>query len=217
MDAAEKITEYEFTQDWFSWAPDLLNQITPILPDRSDFLEIGSFEGRGTVWMVENMIRDGGWIDCVDTWEGGEEHSPEVMAGVEARFDRNIAIVREKYFADGKHANNRRVYKNKWPSAEFLGDKMSQTIRLPVREPVTTYNFIYIDGSHRAPDVLTDAVLAWKVLNPNGVMVFDDYGWGNPRDVLHRPKIAVDAFTNIFGEEAQLIHAGYQYAIRKVV
>jgi len=217
MDTEEQVTDYEFTQDWFSWAPELLNQITPILPDRTNFLEIGSFEGCGTVWMVENMLRDGGWIDCVDTWEGGEEHSPEVMAGVEARFDRNIANVREKYFADGKHVNNRRVYKNKWPSAEFLGDKMSEIIRLPTKWPTTMYNFIYIDGSHKAPDVLTDAVLAWKVLNPNGVMVFDDYGWGNPRDALHRPKIAVDAFTNIFGEEAQLLHVGYQYAIRKVV
>jgi hypothetical protein len=46
-------------------------------------------------------------------------------------------------------------------------------------------------------------------------MVFDDYTWGAARDVLHRPKIAVDAFVNIFAEELQLLHVGYQLAVRK--
>jgi cephalosporin hydroxylase len=35
-------------------------------------------------------------------------------------------------------------------------------------------HFIYIDGDHRASGVLTDLVLAWKLLVPGGVMLCDD-------------------------------------------
>ena len=48
-----------------------------------------------------------------------------------------------------------------------------------------------------------------------GLMVFDDYMWGNPRDALHRPKIAIDVFTNIFGETAEIVHVGYQLVVCK--
>ena len=32
---------------------------------------------------------------------------------------------------------------------------------------------IYIDGSHLAQDVLTDAVMAWKLLKTTGIMILD--------------------------------------------
>jgi len=79
------------------------------------------------------------------------------------------------------------------------------------------FDFVYIDGSHIAKDVLTDTCIAWQLLKKDGIMVFDDYGWGNPRDALHRPKLAIDAFTNIFAEEVVPIHTHYQMIVRKSV
>ena len=32
---------------------------------------------------------------------------------------------------------------------------------------------VYIDGSHRPEDVLTDAVMAWKLLKEGGIMILD--------------------------------------------
>ena len=77
------------------------------------------------------------------------------------------------------------------------------------------FDFVYVDASHTAPDVLTDACVAWPLLKDKGVMVFDDYLWGEQRDVLHRPKLAVDAFVNIFAEQLKPVHMGYQYIVRK--
>ena len=37
--------------------------------------------------------------------------------------------------------------------------------------------FIYVDGSHEAPDVLFDAILAHKLVKNNGIIAFDDYLW----------------------------------------
>ncbi len=192
------MTEYQFTKDWFNWAPPVWEQLTPMLPERKSFLEIGSFEGRSTVWIVENMMDGDGNITCVDTWEGGEEHNEEDMDSVYGRFTHNMQLLQTK------KACGLSVRQGK--SVDELADCIAAG---------ETYDFIYIDGSHIAKDVLTDACMAWPLLKLEGMMVFDDYAWGNPRDALHRPKIAIDAFTNIFGETAEIVHVGYQLVVRK--
>ena len=198
------MSEYKFTKDWFNWAPQVWEQLIPHLPGEGgdrEFLEIGSFEGRSAVWIVENMMQDGDILGCIDTWEGGEEHGEENMGSVEERFDHNIAVLCAKY-------PERYTDKYKSTSTAALAEIMQGG-----RKP--TFEFIYIDGSHIAKDVLTDACMAWPLLKPAGIMVFDDYMWGNARDVLHRPKVAIDAFTNIFAEEVDIIHVGYQLVVRK--
>lgn len=206
--------EYQFTQDWFSWAPDVWKQLIPLLPEADpdegrNFLEIGSFEGRSMVWIVENMMQDGDAISCIDTWSGGEEHSNGEMSGAEERFDHNAKLVMDKY-PSGQGGWLRPVFKEKGTSVQMLAHRLTE-------EPGTysEFDFIYIDGSHIAKDVLTDACMAWPLLKSKGIMVFDDYLWGNPRDILHRPKVAVDTFCNIFAEEIEVIHSGYQFVIRK--
>ena len=37
-----------------------------------------------------------------------------------------------------------------------------------------SFDFIYVDASHRAPDVLLDAVLAFQLLRIGGLIIFDD-------------------------------------------
>lgn len=198
------MSDYQFTKDWFSWAPQVWEQLTPLLPERKAFLEIGSFEGRSTVWIIDNMMEDGGFIDCIDTWEGGEEHGAEDMGSVEARFDDNVDAAMRKHTTE--------VGVDRWAS-KFKGRSTDVLARLNTDKD--RYDFIYIDGSHVAKDVLTDACMAWPLLKPKGLMVFDDYMWGNPRDILHRPKPAIDAFCNIFAEEAEIVHVGYQLVVRK--
>jgi predicted O-methyltransferase YrrM len=196
-------TEYEFTTDWFHWAPDIWLQLKPMIPrydeHGTEFLEIGSFEGRSTMWTIENLMKDGDHITCIDTWEGGEEHSKIAMSEVEQRFTNNLQVAYQKFPA-------RAALKRRGTSAiQLAGDICDQFL----------YDFIYVDGSHTAKDVLSDAVMAWKLLAKGGLMVFDDYVWGDPRDVLHRPKLAIDSFVNIYAEEVELVFAGYQLVIRK--
>lgn len=190
--------DYQFTQDWFHWAPPVWEQLKERLPTRKKFLEIGSYEGRSMVWIAENMADlEACEIYCIDTWSGGEEHIKDDMQGVEDRFDHNR---REVLDANA----NLSIFKRKGLSTTHLAALAGEQ-----------FDFIYIDGSHIARDVLTDACMAWPLVKPGGVMVFDDYVWGDPRDLLHRPKLAVDAFLNIFAEQLELVHIGYQVAIIK--
>jgi hypothetical protein len=203
------MSEYKFTQDWFHWSPQVWEQLIPHLPGepgKRNFLEIGSFEGRSMTWIVENMMVENDWLGCIDTWEGGEEHGAEDMGEVEKRFIHNRAAAWEKFPC-------RDVKMLKGSSVDILAMFLNKGTDWSDR--LHEFHFIYIDGSHTAPDVLTDACMAWPLLKPQGIMVFDDYMWGSPRDILHRPKIAIDAFCNIFAEQLEPVHVGYQLIVRK--
>jgi predicted O-methyltransferase YrrM len=208
------MTEYQFTKDWFNWAPQIWEQLIPHLPERKKFLEIGSFEGRSMTWIVENMLADdaeGASVVCIDTWEGGEEHSEEDMDAVFTRFLHNKNVAQDRYWMRTKNKNAQFVVE----TVKGKSSRVLPHLTTNWEKGKLAFDFIYIDGSHIAKDVLTDAVMAWPLLKPKGIMVFDDYMWGDPRDILHRPKPAIDAFTNIFAEEAEIVHVGYQLAVRK--
>jgi predicted O-methyltransferase YrrM len=83
------------------------------------------------------------------------------------------------------------------------------------------FDFIYVDGSHRAPDVLYDAVLSFRLLRVGGVIAFDDYLWDDETrkevDPIGTPKIAIDAFTNIYSRKLRILRAPlYQLYIQKI-
>ena len=60
------------------------------------------------------------------------------------------------------------------------------------------FDFISVDASHQATDVLSDCVLAFQLLRRGGVMALDDYLWSaestgnedilNPRFCIRRSK-----------------------------
>ena len=195
------MSDYQYTKDWFNWAPQVWSQLISHLPARKNFLEIGSFEGRSAVWITQNMMEDGGELVCIDTWEGGSEHVNGEMDGAEARFHNNISLVMGNFV-------DRTVQSIKSTSVEALGSLIAQKKQ---------FDFIYIDGSHLAKDVLTDACMAWSLLKSKGFMVFDDYLW-KPQGftLLQRPKVAIDAFVNMFEDELNIAYSGYQLIVRKV-
>ena len=197
--------EYQFTNDWFGVARNMWPSLISKLPDDKSFLEIGSWEGRATVWIAENMAAEqDAMITCVDTWQGGEEHDPNEMNDVFARFSANMSALADNQKERGENILIRAI-RNK--SSHALAELITEE---------RTFDFIYIDGSHIARDVLIDACMSWPMLKNGGVMVFDDYMWAGSPLLLHRPKPAVDAFTSIFGQELLVLHNGYQVAIQKV-
>jgi hypothetical protein len=73
----------------------------------------------------------------------------------------------------------------------------------------------YIDGSHESADVLEDAVLAWRVLKPGGLLGFDDCGWRVGAAPEHWPAPGVDGFLWAMRGRFEEVHRGYQVWVRK--
>lgn len=190
---------YQFTFDWFTHNSNNFLAVRNVMVSRQHILEIGSFEGRSTVWIAKNILEDTGSLFCVDTWSGSDEHQSFDMATVEKRFDWNISLLNQEC-----------------PSREVIKKKGRSTDQLASLVGKYSFDLIYVDGSHRASDCLTDAIMAWQILKKQGVMVFDDYGWRDqPVGPLH-PKPAIDTFITFFGDQIRVLFINYQLAIQRL-
>lgn len=187
----------KFSQDWFSHNIPNFEVAKSLIPDNKMFLEVGCFEGRATCWMMENMLHEEGSITCIDTFEGSEEHRKLNLGSLRDIFNHNIESA-------AKLKQHYRVM----PFTSYVG--LGKLIA-----EKNQFDFIYIDGSHTAPDVLTDACMAFGLLKQGGIMLFDDYLWKDMPGLLHQPKIAIDTFTAIFSEQADIRMIGYQLGISK--
>lgn len=189
-----------FTNTWFDGSIELwVELLSPLkaLKRPVDMLEVGSWEGRSTLFLLGYLPE--GKLTAVDTWEGGAEH--EHMADLDAlerRFDYNLS------------AFQNRLVKRKGLSSVVLSDLASRE-----RE---CFDFIFIDGSHFADDVMVDAVMAWQLLRKDGILVFDDYLWRLARYGRKRnPAHAINLFLRMIAGDYALLHVGHQLAIRKTV
>ena len=182
----------KFSQDWFSNNIPNFEACSKLFPDNSAFLEIGSFEGRSTTWMLQNMLAYDGTMVCVDTFKGGEEHAGLDLSELRKTFDDNVEEAREENQALEV------IAKTSW-------EALSELVYLDF-----TFDFIYVDGNHQTPEVLLDACLAFKLLEPKGVMLFDDYAGGAGVGA------AVDAFLKAYKGQLKVVFKNYQLAIQKV-
>lgn len=62
------------------------------------------------------------------------------------------------------------------------------------------YDIIYLDGNHAPYAVLEDAVLAWRKLKIGGILIFDDYGWGDT-------STGIDTFLICYNRYLKVIHS----------
>lgn len=188
----------KFSQDWFSHNIPNFKFIKTILPIRHFVLEIGCFEGKASCWLLENFLDDEGILVCVDTFQGSAEHAGMELGDLYSVWKENT---------DWSKASGQTCTAYHGRSYDMLANLITDQGYL--------FDFIYIDGSHTAPDVLTDACMAFGLLRSGGVMLFDDYLWNDMPGLKNRPKIAVDAFTAIFADKASIVLIGYQLAIIK--
>jgi predicted O-methyltransferase YrrM len=190
-DSAANEKQVNFTNNWFSiTAKPIWDILVPQVSPRT-ILEIGSFEGASACYLIENCASKFPIeLHCIDTWEGGVEHQKLGMSAVEKRFHENIDIVQRR--AQNKVSLSIHKGRSDRCLIKLLGDGLYEH-----------FDFIYIDGSHQAQDVLSDAVFSFNLLKVGGTMVFDDYLW-RLNDCLQTPKPAIDAFMNIYFHKMQV-------------
>jgi predicted O-methyltransferase YrrM len=204
------MNEYQFTNDWFDTiAKKVWDKVVPLIKP-TKILEVGSYEGASACYLIEKCGAETDLeIHCVDTWSGGLVRlvSEEDERAIEARFKHNIKLATEA------SPNKINVVVHRGLSDNCLSRLLSENKK-------DYFDFIYIDGSHEASEVLCDAVLGFKLLRIGGIMAFDDYLWTKEfpygKDILRCPKPAIDAFINLNIRKLQILSAPlYQIYIQK--
>jgi len=185
--------KYKFSyNDWFSnnitiWEKLVINKLYHI-----NYLEIGSFEGRSTIFIGE--LKNTNSITAVDTWEGSDEHIDYTsFIKVFENFKTNINILNKsniKFFkttSDNFFKNNKNVY-----------------------------NLIYIDGSHEYTQVKKDFVNSMNCLEKNGYIICDDFLWFFYQDLDKNPIKAIIECYNKYKKELSVEFLNYQIIFKKI-
>ena len=206
--------ELQFSQVWDGSnlgidLPDIWDRIRIFTCNPEKILEVGSFEGFSACKMIELFSRHNPInLTCIDTWEGMICHDDRVGADDEALFHRNLEIARR----DTPHPVTLRTLKM---------DSYLALSSLICQGEAGTFDWIYLDASHEAQDVLADAVAAFKLLKSGGILIFDDYAWSDPLfkggHINNTPKPAIDAFVNIYFDKITMLSGAplYQMYLRK--
>jgi len=192
---------YIFTTDWFSYNIPIWERFfrDNNFIGMSDLkcLEIGCFEGRATTYLLDNVLtHDTCRIDVIDTFNGSNSELGMKTLDLENLLDRF------KYNIH-KHKNKVNIY---------IGESHSILRKLDLKP---TYNIIYIDGSHKAHNILEDAVLCHRLLKQYGLLIFDDYLWKDTNEHIY-PKIAIDYFIHIYNSFYEILWSDYQVICKKV-
>ena len=163
----EYLKSKNITTDYFSINTFYWKQILKIIPRDFKYLEIGSWEGNSALFILTNFnVKN---VVCVDIWE--DINFKDIQKSNYENYKKNI----EEFL------NKVKTYKG-----------TSDSFFLNQRE---NFDVIYIDGSHETDQVYKDIKNSWKVLNNKGVLICDDYFYGdiykNPNNV---PSIAINKF-----------------------
>ena len=187
--------DYEFTQDWFT--PNIPIWESALAPYKDkpnlNYLEVGLYEGRASLWTLENIL----------------SHPSSGLTGIDL-FDGEL---KERFFQN--------LARSGMEERATILIESSQTAMRTL--PLESFDIIYIDGSHATADVLEDAVLSYRLLKPGGVLIFDDYQWAGSlsQGALTQdkasdfPKIAIDSFVQCFSTRLKVIHNSNQLILKK--
>ena len=187
------MNNYKYSQKWFLYS-EMYNCLFQFLDKSTEnkILEIGCFEGLSSVFFADNFLDNpNSSLTCVDPFLtiNNNDHKQFLQNNEEMNFDFNISICK----------NSDLIRINKITSDIFFENNNQ------------TYNFIYIDGCHEPEFIKRDMENSFNILEKNGIMWMDDYGGGDGIQI----KNAMDVFLRKYIGQYELIHKGYQLAIKK--
>jgi GR25 family glycosyltransferase involved in LPS biosynthesis/predicted O-methyltransferase YrrM len=172
-----------------------------------NILEIGTFVGTSIIGMLQYLPN--AFATTIDPWlnylekECGTNKSTDCLKnieqnGIEKIFYENIL----------KSGFQNRINAIKGDSAFVLIDLIKQNKR---------YDFIYVDGSHKAIDCYSDCLLSWQLLNDNGIMAIDDYLYKISLTCeFENVQKGVDHFLEKIKGQYTILEKGYRIFIKKI-
>jgi predicted O-methyltransferase YrrM len=171
-------TQYRLANNWFKNVDINSYYNKPI-----NYLEIGTFYGANLLSVAKTYgLHKDSKLYCIDPWEDYDEY-PEYknqQTSIYNLFINNVENSGEK---------DKIVIKIGYSNIEI--PKFDNAF----------FDIIYIDGNHEPDYVMEDAVLSFRKLKKNGIMIFDDYGWGGP-DLTQR---GIDGFLSGYHKRIQFL------------
>jgi len=181
---------YRMAPNWFGHIDVNQYKTRPV-----NYLEIGTFYG-ANLFSVDKTYgqHPESKLHCIDPWEDYDEY-PE--------YKNEQPSIYEAFSANLESSGSK---------DKITVHRGYSNVVIPTLED-NFFDMIYIDGNHEPEYVLEDAVLSFRKLKKDGIMIFDDYGWGGP-DLTQR---GIDAFMSGYHKRIERLgEKDSQVFIRKI-
>lgn len=140
------------TTDYFSINAYYWNKILNKNFKKFSYLEIGSWEGNSALYILKNHSTEN--VVCVDLWD----------------IDNNFKELNKKNFDN--FVKNLKEFENKYSYFKTTSDDF-------FLKNNQFFDVIYIDGWHGTSQVNKDISNSWKFLKIGGIIICDDYFYGD--------------------------------------
>lgn len=147
------LTSKKSTKDYFSLNAYYWDLVINKNFKKFSYLEIGSWEGNSAMFILNNFNTEK--VTCVDIWDLHHDAGKDEQIRRFNNFQSNLDEFNGRFS----------FYKN--TSDEFFTNNREK------------YDVIYIDGWHEAPQVYKDICNSWNCLNIGGIIICDDFFYGN--------------------------------------
>lgn len=164
-----------------------------------NILEVGSYEGRSTLFMLDHCPR--ARIVCIDPFlnDGTSYNESGLDTQCKRIFLHNTAAYRD------------RITLMQEKSSEALPKLLASGRR---------FDLIYIDGSHMSDSVFADSMISARLLTPGGVVLFDDYGHfphAYPDLVYLSPPVAINLFfRHMYHDHFKVVYKAYSIGFQLI-
>jgi len=182
--------QFKFDEDWVTEHESTwLKLIGNLSAQPVRVLEIGSWQGRSAIWWLDHLaLHPASTIQLCD---------PCADPGRYTQLMRNLI----------QHDDFRKCSLARCASSSLLPNM-----------PTDFFDWIYVDGSHEASDVMLDACMSYRAAKRGATIIFDDYGADKTVEpgILVEPRIALDGWLAAHAGLLEVLHTGYQLAVRKI-
>jgi predicted O-methyltransferase YrrM len=184
--------QYRFTTNWFTHKIPLLTRTLEEFKGKPGitYLEIGTFEGRSALWLLENILtHPAAKLVIVDAFEENTYKT----------FTSNVSLSGEA---------------NKFKILSGLSTEKIKEL------PSNSVDFAYIDGSGKGIVMHSDIVSTWNLVKVNGIIICSRYALNaHLREALELqpndpgPYDAIDTFMKLYKPYIQVLAVEENLAI----
>ena len=183
-------TEYNFFDIYLS----------KFVNNKNNILEINDDKGYVTKWFLNNLCNNKkSLIISIDSWNKSEEYKNYKITINEHIFNKNINN-------SGRELQVNKMKMNTDNAIKIIKNN-NKTEKI--------FNIIYIDASYFNESLMSNCVLAFELLEDNGIMIFDDYNWDDINNEFFYTKITIDSFLYTFKTKITILNNKYQIILQK--
>lgn len=174
-------------------------------------LEIGTFAGTSIINMLKMLPN--ATATTIDRWQNYDEFNNNKSLEILNKIKENN--VENVYFENIKTMNFQ-------DRVETLKGESRDMLLTLIKNNHQKYNFIYVDGSHRAFDCFLDCELSWELLEKEGILAIDDYTYKMNEEhtlntMFEKPFDGVNEFLERHKNEYITLIKNYRVFIKKII